>query len=71
MCSCARLPCLGMVWRFKHETIEDTAGVLHRPDCLERSDEVERHPAGSSIRRDVAPRECWSCRPEVELVLGV
>ena len=61
-----------VLWR--HETIEDTADrMLHRADCpyLDDAGETEPHPAGSSIRRDVAPRECWSRRPEIDLELGV
>ena len=63
----------GMLWRFVHETVEDSDGKLHRIGCRELADAAERdrHPEGSSIRCDVAPRECWSCRPELELVLGV
>ena len=63
-----------MLWRFTDETVEDTAiGMLHRQHCAEidHTHELDVHPAGSSVRRDVAPRECWSCRPETELVLGV
>ena len=63
-----------MLWRFTDETIEDTdTGTLHRLACVEldRTHELDHHPAGSSVRREVAPRECWSCRPELELVLGV
>jgi hypothetical protein len=63
-----------MLWRFADETIEDTeTQTLHRPGCreLDGASEVDPHPAGSSITRDLAPRECWSCRPEIELELGV
>lgn len=60
-----------MLWRFTDETIEDEDGVLHQPDCEQAAAVADRHPAGSSMRRDVAPRECWSCRPELEIVLGV
>jgi hypothetical protein len=60
------------LWRFPEETVEDADRCLHRPDCAKLADatEVDRHPAGSSVRYDKAPRECWDCRPEVELVLG-
>jgi len=63
-----------MLWRFEDETVEDTAiGMLHRKHCgeIDHTHELDVHPAGSSIRRDVALRECWACRPEIELVLGV
>jgi hypothetical protein len=63
-----------MLWRFTNETIEDTATrMLHRQYCgeIDHTHPLDVHPAGSSVRRDLAPRECWSCRPEIELVLGV
>ena len=60
-----------MLWRFQDETIEDSDGVLHRPTCTELAGVTDRHPAGSSVRRDIAPRECWACRPDLEIVLGV
>jgi len=63
-----------VLWRFTDETVEVTATqTLHRPGCSQLDDagETEPHPAGSSIRRDVAPRECWSCRPEIDLEVGV
>ena len=63
-----------MRWRFPQETLEEIgSGVLHRPECreLDTSAALDVHPAGSSVERDVAPRECWSCRPELDLLLGV
>jgi hypothetical protein len=62
-----------MLLRFREETVEDVAvNTLHRPGCgeLDGAADLDSHPAGSSVRRDVAPRECWSCQPTVELVLG-
>jgi hypothetical protein len=60
-----------MLWRYTDETIEAADGVLHRPNCDEVAVVAHRHPAGSSMARDVAPQECWVCRPELEVVLGV
>jgi hypothetical protein len=62
-----------MLWRFTHETIEDANGKLHRVGCeeLEAGPVRDRHPEGSSVRYDLAPRECWSCRPQLELVIGL
>jgi hypothetical protein len=75
------------LWRFPEETVEDADRCLHRPECAKLGDTTEvdrdepsgssdgprpiRHPAGSSVRYDTAPRECWDCRPAVEMVLGV
>jgi hypothetical protein len=62
-----------LLWRFAHDTVEDDTGTLHRLGCERLADarKRDRHPDGSSIIPEVAPRECWSCRPELELVLGV
>lgn len=63
-----------MHWKFVDETVEDMAtGMLHRPGCREIDPwaTVDVHLAGSSVERDVAPRECWACQPEMFLVLGV
>lgn len=61
-----------MLWRFEHDTFEDNAGTMHRAGCdrLERDGTVEYHPAGSTVRRDSAPKECWHCQAELEIVLG-
>jgi hypothetical protein len=63
-----------MRWKFTHDTVEDlTANTLHRPGCdeLEPETPVETHPSGSAVARDVAPRQCWTCRPDIEMVLGI
>ena len=63
-----------MLWRFTHDAVEDTdIGMLHRPTCGEigHAHALDQHPAGSSVRREFALRECWACRPQIELVLGV
>jgi hypothetical protein len=62
-----------MLRRFNHETVEDADGKLHHVGCkeLEAAPVRDRHPEGSSVRCDLAPRECWSCRPELDLMLGV
>ena len=63
-----------MRWRFADDTLEDLeAGVWHRPDCDEIQPEavLVMHPIGSSVARDVAPRQCWTCQPEVHMVIGV
>jgi hypothetical protein len=62
-----------MLWKFAHETVEDQAGRMHRPGCkrLATTPEIERHAAGTALRRDIAPQECWACRPQLEMVLGV
>jgi hypothetical protein len=54
------------------DTVEQV-GTLHRPGCpkLDEGSEAERHPAGSALRRRVAPKQCWTCEPAVEMVLGV
>jgi hypothetical protein len=46
--------------------------TLHRPDRAEpgQDHELEQHPAGFSIPRRIAPRECRSCRPAGETLLG-
>lgn len=38
---------------------------------IDHAHTIDEHRAGSSIRREIAPRECWACEPTVELVLGV
>jgi hypothetical protein len=60
------------LWVITEDTVEQ-AGTLHRPGCpeLDEEAEVEQHPAGSALRRRIAPRECWTCKPAVEMVLGV
>jgi hypothetical protein len=60
------------LWVVTEDTVEQ-AGTLHRPGCptLDEGAEVERHPAGSAIRRTIAPKECWTSEPTVEMVLGV
>jgi hypothetical protein len=62
------------LWCFTLETVEDlTANTMHKPGCPDLSADasIHVHPAGSSVRRDVAPRACWRCRPGLELRLGV
>jgi hypothetical protein len=55
-----------MLWRFADETVEDTAiGMLQRKHCgeIDHTHELDVHPGGSSVRRDIAPREYCACRP--------
>jgi hypothetical protein len=61
-------------WQFVEDTVEDTgSGMLHLPAYRTLDPDVPLvvHPAGSWVERDVAPQECWTCRPEMFLVLGV
>jgi hypothetical protein len=63
-----------MRWRFSHDTVEDLlTSTWHRPGCGEFAPQAVtvRHPARSSVARDVAPRQCWTCQPEVDIVIGV
>jgi len=60
-------------WRFDEDTVENLAdGTLHRAGCaeLDADQPLDHHPAGSSQRRDSAPRECWACRPDVRIVMS-
>jgi hypothetical protein len=62
------------LWIFTQTTIEDTArNTMHAPGCpaLDPETATDVHAAGSSVRRDVALRECRRCRPGLELRLGV
>jgi hypothetical protein len=60
------------LWHFPEQVVEDH-GTMHRPECREIPDDaiLELHPAGTAIRRDVAPKACWTCEPDVEMRLGV
>jgi hypothetical protein len=46
---------------------------IHRPDCREIPEGaiLELHAAGTAVRRDVAPKACWTCEPEIEMMLAV
>jgi hypothetical protein len=60
------------LWYFPNEVVEDH-GTIHRPDCAEIPEDaiLELHPAGTSLKRAVAPRARWTCEPELEMRLGV
>jgi hypothetical protein len=62
-----------MLWRFVNETIEDRdTRQLHQRGCtvLDAQARTEVHPAGSTVRRNGTPHECWACQPLVIPVLA-
>jgi hypothetical protein len=59
-------------WLFAEDVVLDREGNAHGRDCSHAptpEDQVLIH-AGEQVTRRAAPRPCWTCQPDMTMLIG-
>jgi hypothetical protein len=59
-------------WLFTDDVVLHRDGTVHRLGCrlAPRADEATMIAAGEEVARRVAPGACWTCRPDMTMLVG-